>query len=33
MAVALAAYLAYVVNATQFLIKLRMARLEAEAPA
>jgi 3-vinyl bacteriochlorophyllide hydratase len=33
MAVALAAYLAYVVNATQFLVKLRMARLEAEAPA
>jgi 3-vinyl bacteriochlorophyllide hydratase len=33
MVIALAAYLAYVVNATQFLIKLRMARLDAEAPA
>lgn len=33
MVVALAAYLAYVVNATQFLIKLRMARLDAGTPA
>ncbi|MFC3614212.1 2-vinyl bacteriochlorophyllide hydratase [Lutimaribacter marinistellae] len=33
MAIALAAYAAYVVNATQFLLKLRAARLEAGAPA
>ncbi|MCU0907642.1 MAG: 2-vinyl bacteriochlorophyllide hydratase [Rhodobacteraceae bacterium] len=33
MVVALAAYLAYVINATQFLIKLRMARLDGQAPA
>jgi 3-vinyl bacteriochlorophyllide hydratase len=33
MMIALAAYAAYVVNAGQFLWKLRMARLEAEAPA
>jgi 3-vinyl bacteriochlorophyllide hydratase len=33
MGVALAAYGAYVVNAAQFLWKLRMARLEAPAPA
>lgn len=31
MAIALAAYAAYVVNAAQFLLKLRAARLEAEA--
>jgi 3-vinyl bacteriochlorophyllide hydratase len=31
MAVALAAYAAYVINAAQFLWKLRMARLDAEA--
>jgi hypothetical protein len=31
--IALAAYLAYVINAAQFLIKLRMARLESEVPA
>jgi 2-vinyl bacteriochlorophyllide hydratase len=33
MVIALAAYLAYVINAAQFLIKLRMARLESEVPA
>ena len=33
MAIALAAYAAYVVNAGQFLWKLRMARLDAEVPA
>jgi 3-vinyl bacteriochlorophyllide hydratase len=33
MAIALAAYAAYVVNAGQFLWKLRMARLEGEVPA
>jgi 3-vinyl bacteriochlorophyllide hydratase len=33
MAVALAAYAAYAVNATQFLLKLRAARLDAEAHA
>lgn len=33
MAIALAAYAAYVVNAGQFLWKLRMARLQAEVPA
>jgi len=33
MIIALAAYLAYVVNAGQFLWKLRMARLQAEVPA
>jgi 3-vinyl bacteriochlorophyllide hydratase len=33
MMIALAAYAAYVVNAGQFLWKLRMARLEAEAAA
>lgn len=33
MLIALAAYLAYVVNAGQFLWKLRMARLQTEAPA
>ena len=33
MLIALAAYAAYVVNATQFLLKLRAARLEAEAAA
>lgn len=33
MAVALAAYAAYVINAGQFLWKLRMARLQAELPA
>jgi len=32
MLLALAAYLAYVVNATQFLLKLRSARLEQSAP-
>jgi 3-vinyl bacteriochlorophyllide hydratase len=30
MLVALAAYAAYVINAAQFLLKLRMARLEAD---
>ena len=33
MALALAAYAAYVVNASQFLWKLRMARLDGEARA
>jgi 3-vinyl bacteriochlorophyllide hydratase len=33
MLLALAAYAAYVVNAAQFLWKLRMARLQAEADA
>jgi 3-vinyl bacteriochlorophyllide hydratase len=33
MLLALAAYAAYVINAAQFLIKLRMARLQAERPA
>ena len=33
MAIALAAYLAYVINAGQFLLKLRAARLQAEASA
>ena len=33
MAVALAAYAAYAINATQFLLKLRAARLQAEAEA
>lgn len=33
MAIALAAYVAYVINAGQFLWKLRMARLQAEVPA
>ncbi len=33
MVIALAAYLAYVVNAAQFLIKLRMARLESQVAA
>ncbi len=32
MGIALAAYLAYVVNAAQFLLKLRAARLESEPP-
>jgi len=33
MAIALAAYLAYVINAAQFLLKLRAARIEGDMPA